>query len=197
MKNPWFYILIRPRQTIQEIVDYSPNYRLWPLAIIYSISSLLNMAQTYSWGINVNFYVLIFLIIAASAIWGYVAFNIFSFIIFLIGKVLQGKGSFKAVRAAFAWSNVPAIANLILWVFLFYFFRERLFKPLTSPTLLEGFIFLSVFITQVILSLWSLIIYICALAQVQQFSILRAILSFIFLILLFVAFVVGLFALIS
>ena len=90
-------------------------------------------------------------------------------------KWLKGKGDFQKLRAAYAWSCVPIAATDVIWIFMIALFGAYLF--LSPPILLSGqaIIFMVLSLGKVVFSVWSLVIYINALSEVQQFSILRAI----------------------
>jgi hypothetical protein len=176
--SAWFTIWTSPRSTIQQIVQKNPNHRLWWLATIYGFASLCGAMQSISMG---SFYgpIPIFLIaLILAPIWGYVIFAIWSFVVMWTGKLFKGSGQFKEIRAAYAWSCVPMIVSDAVWVILLVLFGSSLFvSPPVEHTLLgwPALVLLSLLLLKVVCAIWSLIVYLNALAQVQGFSILRAI----------------------
>jgi hypothetical protein len=96
----------------------------------------------------------------------------------MTGKLLKGGAEFKIVRSAFAWSCVPFVINVILWIVLAFMFGQLLFMNTAGGyAFTQGqvaFLFFLI-IARIAVGIWSLVIYINALAEVQQFSILRAI----------------------
>lgn len=192
--SPWLSIWFHPKATIQRIVSVNPNRSLWLLATIYGFSSLLNLFQSISLGQAVEVFLILILALVIAPVWGYVIFSVWSWIVTWTGKWLKGKGEFKAVRSAYAWSCVPLVFTVAFWLILSVFFGRQLFinmpqEPLGQPQV--TFLFF-VLIAKVILAVWSLVIYINALAEVQQFSVLRAIgnllISTILLIIVFAIF---------
>ena len=185
--NPWLTIFTKPRMTIKAIVEFNPNFRLLWLAGIYGFCSLLGIVQNFGMGENQRLIFTIWPILLLAPLWGYLLFSFSSFFVFIAGKLLKGQGSFKAVRAAYAWSNVPLIVNVFLWVLLisvfgFGLFSESVLRGMLTPA--SSFFLMGVIFAQLVFSVWSLILYIISLAEVQQFSILRTLVN-VFLAFLF------------
>ncbi len=193
--NPWFSIWVKPRMTIQHIIDYKPNYRLWWLCAIYGFVSILGFFQTFSFGYFFHFYGLIVFSVIFSFICGYVIFSIIAFFMYFVGKWFKGKATFKQVRAAIAWANVPMIIIVVIWIILLCLYKGILFREFTKSVPLDTantIILFVLMIIQIILSVWSIIIFINALAQVEKYSIIRSIFTIIvgaiILFLVFIAF---------
>src|SRR3990167_1606988 len=178
MSNPWFQILIKPRQTIAEIVKKNPDHRIWWLAFIYGFSSILSSFQSTSMGIQISLPLIFLLAIIIAPFWGYICFTIWSWVITFTGKWLKGQGGFKEVRCAYAWSNVPIVINIFLWFLLAFLFGDALFTNYSGTaafTQTQITSLLIIFILRISAAVWGLVIYLNALAEVQKFSVLRAI----------------------
>ncbi|HSX13176.1 MAG TPA: YIP1 family protein, partial [Chlamydiales bacterium] len=116
--------------------------------------------------------------------WGYVIFSIWGWVILWTGKLFKGAGDFKSVRASFAWSNVPMIVSDIIWIITLAVMGASLFTaqqsgagPSGGANLAQGpaILLLAFALIKVLMSVWSLVICISALAEVQRFSVLKAI----------------------
>lgn len=176
--NPWLSIWTQPRATISTIVSTNPNRSLWFLSAIYGFCSLLNLFQTMALGNSLTTMAIFLLAFLLSPFWGYLLFAIWSGVVTGVGRLLKGQGSFKAIRAAYAWSCVPIILNIPLWLLMVALFGHQLFQNLPNSELLSQSLIAALFtilIAKVVLAIWSLVIYLNALAEVQQFSVLRAI----------------------
>lgn len=176
--NPWLSIWRHPRATIRHIVAENPNRSLWLLAAIYGFSSILNLFQSASMGTAANTFILFVLAVVFAPLWGYVAFSVWGAVVLWTGKLFKGHASFTHIRAAYAWSCVPFAVNVVLWLLMMVVFGRELFlnfpdEHLLTPILIS--ILFCLLILKIVLSVWSLVIYFSALAEVQQFSILRAI----------------------
>ncbi len=176
--NPWLTIWTEPRATISRIVSHNANRSLWLLASIYGFSSLLNSFQTFVVGQQIGLFQIYFLAAVLSPIWGYIGFSIWSFFISITGKLFKGAGTFKEVRAAYAWSCVPLVVNLVLWLILGAAFGRTLFMPIdeTHPlTQTQVVLLFVVLVARLVTMIWSLVIYVNTLSEVQKFSVLKSI----------------------
>jgi len=173
-QSPWITIWTKPRETIANIVAENPKQGIWGLAWIYGVLSLLNGMQSFALGSAVHFLILIVTAIILAPFWGMLLFGIWSYVVFLIGKLLKGQGTFQTVRASFAWSCVPLSINIVLWFFALLLFGSQMFdmmEPSDGPMLVLFFIM----VIKIAVVIWSLVIYINGLAEVQKFSIPRAV----------------------
>lgn len=178
--NPWLAILTQPRATISAVTAENPKRGLWALAWIYGFLSLLNCFQSLSLGATMSLFPILLLAFVFAPIWGMVVFGIWSWVVYWICKLLGGEGTFSYVRAAYAWSCVPLILSIFLWIFLLFVFGTSLFQnfPESDPMKNGHIVILfGVLVAKVIVAIWSLLIFINALAEVQRFSIARSILS--------------------
>jgi hypothetical protein len=176
--NPWVSAWLSPRATIRHVVAENPNRALWWLAAVYGFSSLLNAFQSLMLGLTLPVVGILALAALLSPLWGYVFFSLWGWVVTLTGKWLKGQGHFKQVRAAYAWSCVPLLVNIPLWFLLAFYFGAPLFSNFAETHVLTSaqvsMLFL-VLIIRIAAAVWSLIVYIHMLAEVQQFSILRSI----------------------
>jgi hypothetical protein len=196
VRNPWLSIWTSPRKTIAEIVSTNPSYGFVFLCFIYGFSGILNSTQrvaaggSSSWGI-------VLIAAIAGVFLGYLSFTIFSFLITWTGKLCGGKAKYKEVRAAVAWSNVPVIVDLLLWFSLIMFVGTALPSENMAQvsTINEGNaivvpqspLLLTIGFLRLALSLWSVVIFISGLSEVQGYSVFKAILNTLLAILVIIA----------
>ena len=186
--NPWLKIFVKPRQTIRAIVDVNPNFRLFVLSAIYGFCSLLGVAQNFGLGDRKEILAAMLPLLLLAPVWGYLVFSFSSWFVFIMGKLLKGQGSYRQVRAAYAWSNVPLIVNAFLWILLIVVFRSSLFSETALKGILtqgSSLLLIGVVFSQLIFSLWGLVIYVIGLSEVQRFSILKTLVNLFLSLLLF------------
>ncbi len=177
-QSPWISIWTRPRATIARIVADNPNKSLWLLAAIYGFSSLLNSCQSMSLGSSLSPLAILIIALVLAPLWGYISFSVWSAAVYWTGKWFKGDADYRCVRAAYAWSCVPIAVNVPLWLLMIVLFGGQLFVNFPEGyQLSDGMITVLFFIliSKVVLAIWSLVIYLNALAEVQQYSVLRAI----------------------
>jgi hypothetical protein len=177
--NPWLKIWVEPRATISRLVQESPERGFWFLAVIYGFSSLLNWFQSMMVGHRLGIIPIFAIALIASPLWGYLSFSVWSFIVHFTGKWFKGQGSFKDVRTAYAWSCVPLVVNVILWFVLTFLFGRALFANLSPEAQVfthgQIMVLFGAMLLRIGTAIWSLVIYLNALAEVQKYSVLRAI----------------------
>ncbi|NGX49040.1 MAG: hypothetical protein K940chlam5_00636 [Candidatus Anoxychlamydiales bacterium] len=188
--NPWLKMWVKPKTTIRKVVDYNPNFRLFWLSAIYGIVSLLSSSQSFALGHRFHFFLVLFLCLIVAPLWGYIVFSVSSFFIFLSGKWLKGSAKYKEVRSAIAWSNAPMIVNIFLWILLLSIFREDMLRDFPASFVFSKaqrvFLFL-ILLSQLVVSVWIIVLYINALSEVQRFSIGKAILNILIAMVIFIA----------
>lgn len=169
MSNPWLTIWTSPRQTIRHILETAPKRKTFLLAVVFGLQYLLSFYHALlTQGTFVNPYLMIGALVF-SPLLGYILFYISSFILFIVGKLFKGKAIFSHVYAAVAWSVVPFIVNVVLWFCFFVFF--------TFDTSLFDSVYYLIFgiVVGYIIPIWSFILLINCLKEVQQYSTLRSI----------------------
>jgi hypothetical protein len=177
-RNPWFTIWTQPKATMTRIVAENPNRSLWLLAAIWGFCSLLNTFQSAAFGNSMGTIGIFILAVLLSPFWGYLNFTVWSWFVAIVGKWFKGQGSFAAIRSAYAWSCVPIVLNIPLWLLMVMLFGHQLFLNFPDSHLLPNSqvtLLFVILVIKVVLAIWSLVIYLNGLAEVQHFSVLRAI----------------------
>lgn len=178
--NPWRTMWLEPRATIRSVVSQNPGRSLWLLAAVYGFSSILNGYQSAALGGEVATWMLVLFAMIFAPIWGYIVFCIWGWLIALTGKLLKGEGNFYTIRAAYAWSCVPLAANAVLWFLLIALFGGKIFQSAVDGHLLTQGQITTLFVLligKMVFVIWAIVLYLNALAEVQKFSVLRAIVN--------------------
>ena len=186
--NPWINIWVKPRKTIQELVQYNVNYRLITICGLYGFLHILYFLLKSPYlekAIELKNYNSLASLIIGSLIFaipaGYILVNLTSLFLFLAGKLIKAKGSFKEVRAAFYWSTIPIIPSLFILNILMIVFAkqfEMFEKTTVTPQSSSLFVFFG--FTQLFLGFWGFIVTLKSLAQVQGFSAWMGLLNYFF-----------------
>ncbi|MCS6938186.1 MAG: Yip1 family protein [Roseiflexaceae bacterium] len=150
-----------PRATIREIVDDDPRQYVIPLTVILSIAATLASDSFFD---ELDSFQDCMATIAIGVVVGIIALYAFSALFCFIGNLLGGYATFQEVRTVYAWSSIPNICAYPA-VFLLSLIDDQ------SPLIycLGSFV--------VVLSLWSLVIWIVGLSEVSSFSIWQALLA--------------------
>ena len=187
--NPWTSMWIKPRETIRELIEYNVNYRMlticglygffYTLYILLQTPYLKKLIELKHFG-SIAGIVIGSLIISIPI--GYILFNLTSIFLFLGGKIIKAKGTFKQIRASLYWSHLPFIVSLILSTALIIIFSKEVevvnqakLIPKTGTSLMLAFGLIGTFF-----GIWGFIITLKALGEVHRFSAWMALLNYFF-----------------
>ena len=175
--TPFFTIWTAPRATIRRIVDSDPTRNVIALAAIGPAIGALagqwskalggNANLSASWPIWVAFSV------AIEAALGVLGLFIFGAIFKWSGSLLGGVASRVEVRAALAWSQVPAItAETVLLIAVLM----GVPMPHATPGMLPQIdpAFYKVMVVEAVLGIWGFVVSLKCISEVHRFSAWRA-----------------------
>ena len=178
--SPFFSIWIQPRATIRRIVDSDPTRNVLALAAIGpAINSLISQWSAVINGTahpSVLWPLWVAFSVAIQAVFGILFLYIFGAVFRWSGSLLGGTATSMEVRAALAWSQVPAIVAEIILLFALFagvpmpkVFPGRL--PLIDPA------FYKVMVVEGALGIWGFIVSLKCVGEVHRFSAWRAFLA--------------------
>ena len=153
--NPWLSIWIQPRETIRWIVDTDPKRQVILLAVVGGIAGSLYPSVI---GSQTEF---IFSLIGGS-ISGLLYLYIGGALLRWIGSWFGGQATTEEVRAAIAWSLVPTIWSLLLWIPGLIIL---VFVPSLYLLFALGFVY-----AQIIIGIWAFVVLLKCLGEVHRFS---------------------------
>ncbi|HEY5234626.1 MAG TPA: Yip1 family protein [Rhabdochlamydiaceae bacterium] len=178
--SPWRSIWIEPRKTIRSIVRTDAKLYFWLLSWIYAFPILLHMAQNFSLGEVYSMVLIVALAVVAAPFVGWVFLSLFAVMLLWTGRWIGGQSNYMGLRAAVSWSNVPNTINIVLWALLAIQFGSVLFTQGFMQMDLEGSqltLVAVIFLVQAVLAVWTLVILLNTVAEVQKFSVWKAVLN--------------------
>ena len=195
--TPFFTIWTEPRATIRRIVDTDPTRHVIALAAIGPAINALAAQWSKAISNNANLSPLWPLWVAATVVFeaalGVVSLYIFGAIFKWSGSLLGGVASRVEVRAALAWSQVPAIAaELILLIAVLM--GVPMPAAQTAGTLPHiDPAFYKVLVVEGVLGIWGFFISLKCMGEVHRFSAWRAFVAILippFIVLIVIGFVI-------
>lgn len=168
--SPWLTMWSCPKSTVRAIVHSNPSYGVIWLGAMYALQTFFFYANWWSFGLNTHYYTILIAGIILSPFIGFIWIYYLSLIFYLTGRLLRGGAPVAHVRAAIAWSLIPVSINLLMWLILIFMSPDHAFvQDSAGPS--------SVFINLIgfILGIWSVILLIQGLREVQQFTISKSI----------------------
>lgn len=170
---PWVSMWLKPRVTIQQIVDTNPQHFVLALAAIEGFSESLNRASMNNMGDRFDWPVIFILAAIIGPIAGIIGLYISGALIRWTGHWIGGNAPIRKIRAAVAWSSIPIIWALILWIPELFLFGQDQFTtetPIINESPRLAVTFLGFFTIEVLVGVWAFIVFLKCLGQVQSFS---------------------------
>ncbi len=179
---PWLTIWTEPRRTIRQIVDRDSSHGVLLIAALAGALSTLEarwMAMpTHPAGVTWPLFVAISA--GFGALLGIVALYIDGFLLKWTGAMLGGVANYAEVRAALAWSEIPAIAAVVIGIVAVLLGVAGPMAPGMSPMARRG---TGLELLHLALGAWSFVLSLKCLGEVHRFSAWRALGSIIVLLL--------------
>jgi hypothetical protein len=167
-------IFTKTRATMRQILDENPRRLVHLLAMVGGVAETLgshipDMPPFFTPSLGE----LVAVKVILGAVVGLAALYIFGAAVWLTGRMLGGKGTFIDVRAATAWSNVPALWGVLLWLPLLAYLGTGALN-LDPQSLLSdpaGLVLLvPIGIAGVGLFFWRIVIYCKCVGEAHRFS---------------------------
>lgn len=173
MANPWISMWTRPRETIQQIVTSDPTRLVLLLAALQGISGTLDQASINSAGDRLELPTLLAAVVIAGPVLGILSLYIGAALLRWTGNWIGGQASSQHIRTAIAWSSVPIIWSLLLWIPELWLFGKELFTsetPRLDADVTLSFSYFGFALVEFTIAVWALVVYLKCLGQVQGFS---------------------------
>jgi hypothetical protein len=187
--KPWISMWIKPRQALRAIVTENLNRSFFVLSTLYGWVGAFQIGQGVE-ALQAMPTLAIFLItLCVAPFIGAAFFTIASGAFWLTGKLLRGKATFKSLLLAVSWSHITSVVILSTWLILLFFFRDVIFCA-KCVAITQGtprlFALIALSFVQNFFGVWTIVLLVAALAEVQRFSIgkgvLNLVLPFVFIL---------------
>jgi hypothetical protein len=120
--RPILLIWIKPRQTFELLAERDATENNKMIRILFFLTSMVagfSSAKNFSELFGGNIYVGLFIALLFSGLLGLFLWNtIFSFIIWGVGKIFQGKATKDKIKLVIAYSLIPNLVHLIIGLIL-------------------------------------------------------------------------------
>jgi Yip1-like protein len=179
---PWIAIWTRPRAALRRVLDGGAPRAILRLAALGGIAEALTIATDSGYGDTHSPWVVLAMALPLGVVGGILALAVLTWLVRLAGLWLGGRGERMDVMTALAWSCVPAIWGLLLWLPRAALLGEETFR--SAPAGIEenppAALFLGLLgLVQVIMALWGTLITLKCIAEAHRFSAWRALGAFI------------------
>ncbi len=127
-RRPLMQTWSQPRETFREMMKARPTHLVLPLAVAWGVSQAISRVIFRGLGDQLPISTLLALTVAFGAIGGVVMVWVFGWVWSRAGRLLGGRGDARALRAAIAWGQAPALWLLALEAIQFAVIGPELFR---------------------------------------------------------------------
>ena len=186
--NPWWRIWIQPRQTIRYLIDTDPKMHFWVLVVFYGIIRAVTMGMAAQLGDIFSPSQVAAFILIAGPLSGVIGVYFTASLLELVGRLFGGQAESQHVRTVLAWATVPMSVLVILGLLpLLAMFGSSVFG--SSDSQMQQFLYGSGYASEflgggllswrtgmeILGSFYYLVVAVVGLAEVQNFSVWKAI----------------------
>ena len=178
--NPWQSLWWRPRQTFRRLLDEAPGYNVMTLAALSGVATALGQASGHGLSSQMSLWLLLPVCLLLGPLLGWAELWIGSWLLARIGHWLGGDADSAELRTVMAWSGLPNVFGLLVWLMMTLQQGQALFLPRTPEQMTQlsaqpGFVILAGL--QLILGFWSLWLLWLGVAEAQHLSWPKALLN--------------------
>jgi hypothetical protein len=163
-----------PRPIFKYINHFRYEKHLTVLLILAGISSAFDRSERNNLGSYDSIGFTIIVSILVGALFGWISYYLYSSLIRLTGKWINGKADTDSILRTLAYASIPSIAGLVLII-------PKLL--LRGSDLYENVLTYGFSITESILGIWTLVLSVIGMSEIQQFSNGKALLNLILAVL--------------
>ena len=177
--NLFIKIWTAPRIVFRFIHENRYEKYMWFLLILAGISNGFDRASRENMGDTGSLASILFMGIIMGGLLGWIGYYIYSALISWTGKLLNGKANTTAIIRVMAYGSIPSIAALILLVTQMIIYGKEIFasEPVYESGILANILFYGLVFIELVLNIWSLVLYVIGLSEVQQFPIWKAVVN--------------------
>ena len=170
--RPFQTIWLHPRKTVRSIVAFNPEMHVLLLVCLAGIGEALDRASNKNAGDSMPLGAIFALAFVLGPLSGLIGLWIGSYLIRISGEWLGGNAPREHIKTAMAWSSVPAVFALPLWIPQLLLIGEEMFTTNTprldaQPALLIPF--LGIALVELVLGIWGFVLLCNTVAEVQGF----------------------------
>ena len=172
----WF----SPRKILRFVNDTHHEKFLFILLFLAGVSRAFDRASIKDFGDKLSLPAIIGICVILGGLFGWISYLIYAAFINWTGKLLKGQGGTRSIFRVMAYATIPSAFGLLLLIPQIGVYGNECFMSdgdLTNAGLLGNLVFWGAYTLEFILALWTLVLFVVGVSEVQKFSIWRAILN--------------------
>lgn len=170
-------IMLEPRATIQQIVEAHPDRFVVGIVALAGIGESLNRASLQKAGDTFDLMSIGLIVLIGGPLGAILSLYLSGELLRWTGGKLGGHASSRHIRTAIAWSLVPLLCALLLWIpKLIGFGGDMFMSSQSSGDTISSteLIFVGFEVMNVFFKAWAFTLFLKCLSQLQGFSMMRS-----------------------
>lgn len=175
-------IILAPREAFRFINDYKYEKHLYILLFLAGIVRSFDKASSKNMGDNYSIWAIIAIGVIVGGLFGWISYYIYAALISWSGKWMNGKGNTQSILRILAYALFPSILSLIILIPHIAIYGNDIFKSengFYSSGLVDSIIYYSFTFIEIIFGIWSVVLCVIGISEVQKLSISKSILNLI------------------
>ena len=169
-----------PRLTFESIYKYNFERYLIPILVVAGISRAFDRAATRSMGDDASLVFIVGVCVVAGGLLGWISIYVYAALLSWSGKLLGGNCNTSTMFRLTAHANIPLFFSLIFLVIQIMVFGIQIFQSGeiggNETTIFQITGWLAI-VAEVLLGLWTLVLYVIAISVGQNFTIGKSIVN--------------------
>ncbi len=188
-KEIFLKIWTSPREVFKFVNDNHYDKYMHILLFLAGISRAFERATVKDLGDKMPLWGLLGFCIVFGGLLGWISYYLYAALLSWTGKWLDGKGDRTSILRILSYAKTPALVGLLFLIPQIGIYGIELFKAegdITSAGLVSNIFFYGSMFLEFVLGIWSLVLCVIAVSEVQKFSIGKSILNLLLPVLIFV-----------
>ncbi len=197
-KDIFIKIITSPREAFRFINDYKYDKHLYLLLCLGGIVRAFDRATSKNMGDNFSMLAIISICIISGGLFGWISYYIYASLMSWCGGWFNSRGNPQSILRILAYALFPSILGLIILIPQILIYGNEIFKSETgidATDLINFSVFYALIFIEVALSVWSFILLIIGISEVQKLSIGKSIIIVFLPAVLIISFAIILFLL--
>jgi len=189
-KEIFYKLLTSPRDAFKFINDYKFDKHVTILLSLAGIVRTFDRAIGKNMGDDFSLLGLITFCIIIGGLFGWITYYIYSALISWTGKWFEGTADTQSILRILAYSLFPSIFILILLIPQIAIYGNSMFQSdydTSNTGLINNIVYYGLLLCGVVLGIWSFVLSIIGISEVQKFSIWKALLNLLLPALFFIS----------
>lgn len=184
------FIWTSPRKVFKYINDANDDQYVKILLILSGISRAFDRAAIKNMGDDKPLWAIVFLCLILGGIFGWISYYIYAVLVTWTGRWLDGKADFDSILRIISYALIPSIFALLFIIPQIGIYGIEIFKSdgdITSKGWILNSLFYSSIFFEFVLGIWTIVLCVIGISELQKFSVGKSILNMILPVLIILA----------